>query len=62
MHYNVIPLRAPAHQVDTSLDFSPPADDYAVINNGEVDRINLTIDVIPNNQIIEILNGLTAQV
>jgi len=28
-YYNVIPLRAPAHQVDTSLPFPPPADDYA---------------------------------
>lgn len=28
-YYNVIPLRAPAHIVDTSLPFPPPADDYA---------------------------------
>lgn len=28
-HYNVIPLRSPAHIVDTSLPFPPPADDYA---------------------------------
>lgn len=28
-YYNVIPLRAPAHLVDTSLPFPPPADDYA---------------------------------
>lgn len=28
-YYDVIPLRAPAHQVDTSLPFPPPADDYA---------------------------------
>ncbi|MGH1386891.1 aspartyl/asparaginyl beta-hydroxylase domain-containing protein [Kordia sp.] len=28
-YYNVIPLRAPAHTVDTSLPFPPPADDYA---------------------------------
>ena len=28
-YYNVIPLRAPAHQVDPSLPESPPADDYA---------------------------------
>ena len=29
IYYNVIPLRAPAHQVDPSLPFPPPADDYA---------------------------------
>lgn len=28
-YYKVIPLRAPAHLVDTSLPFPPPADDYA---------------------------------
>ncbi len=28
-YYNVIPLRAPAHEVDRSLPFPPPADDYA---------------------------------
>ena len=28
-YYNVIPLRAPAHLVDTSLPLPPPADDYA---------------------------------
>ena len=28
-YYNVIMLRAPAHLVDTSLPFPPPADDYA---------------------------------
>jgi len=28
-YYNVIQLRAPAHMVDTSLPFPPPADDYA---------------------------------
>ena len=28
-YYNVIPLRAPAHTVDTSLPFPPPASDYA---------------------------------
>ncbi len=28
-YYNVIPLRAPAHMVDTSLPFPEPADDYA---------------------------------
>lgn len=28
-YYNVIPLRAPAHLVDPSLPFPPPADDYA---------------------------------
>ncbi len=28
-YYNVIPLRAPAHIVDPSLPFPPPADDYA---------------------------------
>lgn len=28
-YYNVIQLRAPAHLVDTSLPFPPPADDYA---------------------------------
>lgn len=28
-YYNVIPLRAPAHQVDPTLPFPPPADDYA---------------------------------
>jgi len=29
IHYNVIPLRSPAHLVDTSLPYPPPADDYA---------------------------------
>ena len=158
-YYNVIPLRAPAHLVDTSLPFPPPAGDYAdgswtewmdtsaleksaylksiinefsqyttvnlvrllflapnsvvqehkdptlaleenksmirltipidnndgvefflngtlvpmkvgecwylrltdahrVINNGTTDRINLTIDVIPNDKIIEIINNV----
>jgi hypothetical protein len=28
-YYNVIPLRSPAHLVDTSLPFPPPAEDYA---------------------------------
>lgn len=28
-YYKVIQLRAPAHMVDTSLPFPPPADDYA---------------------------------
>ena len=28
-YYKVIPLRAPAHLVDTSLPFPPPASDYA---------------------------------
>ncbi len=28
-YYNVIPLRAPAHTIDTSLPVPPPADDYA---------------------------------
>ncbi|CAM1366467.1 Aspartyl/Asparaginyl beta-hydroxylase [Tenacibaculum sediminilitoris] len=28
-YYDVIPLRSPAHLVDTSLPFPPPADDYA---------------------------------
>ena len=28
-YYNVIPLRAPAHEVDRSLPFPPPASDYA---------------------------------
>ncbi len=29
IHYNVLSLRAPAHLVDISLPFPPPADDYA---------------------------------
>lgn len=29
IHYNVLPLRAPAHIVDPSLPPPPPADDYA---------------------------------
>ena len=29
IYYNVLSLRAPAHLVDTSLPFPPPADDYA---------------------------------
>jgi hypothetical protein len=28
-YYNVLPLRAPAHLVDTTLPFPPPASDYA---------------------------------
>ena len=31
-------------------------DKHRVINNGATDRINLTIDVIPNDKIIEIIN------
>lgn len=29
IYYKVIPLRSPAHMVDTSLPFPPPAEDYA---------------------------------
>ena len=29
IYYNVVTLRSPAHLVDTSLEFPPPADDYA---------------------------------
>tara|TARA_R110002073_G_scaffold53840_4_gene138855 strand:+ start:61392 stop:61994 length:603 start_codon:yes stop_codon:yes gene_type:complete len=29
VYYNVMPLRSPAHIVDTSLPFPPPAEDYA---------------------------------
>lgn len=29
IYYNVIPLRSPAHEVDSSIPFPPPADDYA---------------------------------
>lgn len=29
VYYNVLPLRSPAHIVDPSLPFPPPADDYA---------------------------------
>lgn len=29
IYYNVLPMRAPAHLVDPSLPFPPPADDYA---------------------------------
>lgn len=29
IYYNVLPIRSPAHLVDTSLPFPPPADDYA---------------------------------
>jgi len=29
VYYNVLPIRSPAHLVDTSLPFPPPADDYA---------------------------------
>ncbi len=29
VYYDSLPLRAPAHMVDTSLPFPPPADDYA---------------------------------
>jgi hypothetical protein len=29
VHYNVLPLRSPAHVVDPSLPFPPPVDDYA---------------------------------
>lgn len=29
IYYSVIPLRAPAHQVDPTLPFPPPAEDYA---------------------------------
>ncbi|WP_268036192.1 aspartyl/asparaginyl beta-hydroxylase domain-containing protein [Algoriphagus sp. PAP.12] len=29
IYYSVIPLRAPAHQVDASIPFPPPAEDYA---------------------------------
>jgi len=33
-------------------------DTHRVINNGTTDRINLTIDVIPNDKIIELINKL----
>jgi len=29
IYYDVMPLRAPAHEVDSSVPFPPPADDYA---------------------------------
>jgi len=29
IYYDVMPLRAPAHQVDATVPFPPPADDYA---------------------------------
>lgn len=29
MYYDVLPLRSPAHLVDSSIPFPPPADDYA---------------------------------
>lgn len=29
IYYDAVPLRAPAHLVDTSIPFPPPADDYA---------------------------------
>lgn len=29
IYYNVLPIRSPAHLVDPSLPFPPPADDYA---------------------------------
>lgn len=29
IYYKVLPIRSPAHLVDTSLPFPPPADDYA---------------------------------
>lgn len=29
IYYNVLPLRSPAHIVDSSRDFPPPAEDYA---------------------------------
>lgn len=32
------------------------SDPHRVINNGDTDRINLTIDVIPNDKIIEMIN------
>lgn len=32
------------------------SDPHRVINNGTTDRINLTIDIIPNDKIIEIIN------
>jgi hypothetical protein len=33
-------------------------DTHRVINNGTTDRINLTIDIIPNDKIIEMINNL----
>ena len=33
-------------------------DTHRVINNGTTDRINLTIDIIPNDKIIEIINNV----
>ena len=33
------------------------SDAHRVINNGNTDRINLTIDVIPNEKIIELINN-----
>jgi hypothetical protein len=34
------------------------SDTHRVINNGTTDRINLTIDIIPNDKIIEIINNV----
>jgi len=33
-------------------------DPHRVINNGTTDRINLTIDIIPNDKIVEIINNV----
>lgn len=33
------------------------SDSHRVINAGETDRINLTIDVIPNDRLVELING-----
>jgi len=33
-------------------------DTHRVVNDGATDRINLTIDVIPNDKIIELINKL----
>ena len=33
-------------------------DSHRVVNNGKTDRINLTIDIIPNQKIIEIISAI----
>jgi hypothetical protein len=34
------------------------SDTHRVINNGTTDRINLTVDIVPNDKIIEVINNV----
>jgi len=53
-YYNVIPLRSPAHLVDSSLPFPPPADDFA--DGTWTDWLD-TPELLKSPYILSIVNG-----